>query len=230
MQQTDPAPGLPSRLVIDAREPLEKFQAVLDKFEELGVELKTALADVISCLSDKEEAHYEIAYTGYEMSPNLVVEVEPTEPQQAGSVTKYNSDGTVTMQICTGEPQRDTIDLQAQEYVNARDELGKALLQLFIDFKLYRHGKLFYQIYDVMGTALVLDKIGVPFLAEERAQQRYVNNLDRQVALRTSLSVGRNREADVPQRPAELFNGLSPEDKARFCAFATAMGSPRRTN
>lgn len=205
MEQTDPAPGLPSRLVIDAQEPLERFQKVVEQFSDLGIEIKTALADLIECLQSKEDAQYELSHSSYEMIPH-------------------------TAPICTGDAEEDAkltitqTDQEALEYIDAREELGKALLKLFMDFKLYSHGRLFYQINTVLGTALVLDKIGVPFLKEDRAKQRYVNNIDRLVAQQGRLSVGRNHREDVPLRPAELFHGLSPADKARFCAFAANLG------
>lgn len=214
MEQQEPAPGLPSRLIIDAKEPLEKFLAVLERFEEFQIDLKSALADVIGCLSDKEDAGYELAHSGYELIP-------------------ANASA-----VCLAGTEEETQELtellspdvrEAAGYVDARDELGKALLKLFIEFKLYHHGRLFYQIHDVLGSALVMDKIGVPVLREDRERQRYVTNLDRQIALRARTAAGRNHYEDVPQRPAELFHGLSPADKARFCAFAAAVGRPRRT-
>lgn len=211
MEQTDPAPGLPSRLVIDAREPLERFQKVVEQMQDFGVELNAVLADLISCLQMKEDAPYELAHSGYEMLP-------------------------ASMPICdAGQEPTTTVtmsqeDKEVVEYVDAREELGKALLKLFMDFKLYNHGRLFYQINTVLGTALVLDKIGVPFLAQDRQRLRYVNNIDQRIARQLDLSARRNRQENVPQRPAELFHGLSPQDQARFRAFAALMGGPRRTD
>lgn len=211
MEQTDPAPGLPSRLVIDAREPLERFQKVIERLEEFSMDLKSALADVISCLSDKDDANYELTHSSYEMIP-----------VDAAPVCLAGTEGEVQETIELLSPNA----REALGYVDAREELGKALLQLFIDFKLYHHGRLFYQIHEVLGTALVMDKIGVPVLRTDRERQRYVSNLDRQVALSSRLPLGRNNLPDVPHGPAELFHGLSPADKARFCAFAASLGRP----
>ena len=211
MVQTDPAPGLPSRIIISASEQLAKFQAVIDKFDQLGIEMRTALGELIECLQDEQDAAYELTYTSYEMLPDTV-NTGAAEPEQ-DHVPEFKS--SVNMPI---------IDQEAVEYINAREKLGFDLLKLFVEYKLYRHGKLFYQIHDLLGDALVLDKIGVPILQEERELQRNVNAITRQV----DLAHRRRHQEDVSRSEAQRSVVCSPSREAKLRALADILGgSPR---
>lgn len=205
MQQTDPAPDLPTRLVVDISAPLARFEAAIAKYEELGIEIKAALADLIECLAMRSDAEYELSHSSYEMMP--------VDGYACMAGTEENEQPIAISQI----------DQDAINYVGAREEMGKALLKIFNDYKLYRGDRLFYQINQILGTALVLDKIGIPFLTEDRTRQRHVNNLQRQVARVNSFSHRRDHSQNVLPGPAKYIDGNATTFEAQLRAIAANL-------
>jgi len=206
VQQTDSAPGLPTRLVVDIEEPLKRFEAAISKYEELGIEIKAAVADLIECLAQKTDAEHELAYSSYEMTP-------------------------VDAAICMAgrEEEQEPIsqmDQDVVDYISAREEMGKALLKIFNDYKLYHRDRLFYQISTIIGTALVLEKIGVPFLTEDRARQRHVNNLQRQVTFVSGFSNRRDHSQNVLPGTAKYLDGNATTFEAQLRAITANLDRP----
>ena len=210
VKQIEPDKAMPSKLVLDIEEPLMRFKDVLGKFVETALEVEVVIGDVLSCLTHREEAEFEIAHSSYEMLPANVNIVEPGDqisgvvliPSEQNALTEYRP-GEITNSTSkeieiphTGLieiPDGDITDAQALQLIDARERLAKDLLKLFDDYKLYRNGRLFYQIEKLLGTALVLGKIGIPFLAEDQRQLRYVDNSARQA----DCTARRRRDANA---------------------------------
>lgn len=175
VQQIEPDKAMPRALVLDIEEPMENFQKVLSQFVSLAIDLQTAVADVLDCIKDRQDAEYEISYSGYQMSPDLticleeggIVEEEGVEPEDPATQLVEISEESLHAE-------------ESVKYVGARDEFARELLKLFDLMRLYRNGKLFYELQQLLGNTLVLGKIGVPVLTNDQRTLRHANNIARQ--------------------------------------------------
>lgn len=67
----DPAPELPKFIALDLSDETKQFvegTAMLDD-AGIGIDLPTAVADLIDLLGNEQDAEYELAHSGYEMLP-----------------------------------------------------------------------------------------------------------------------------------------------------------------
>lgn len=190
MQQIEPDKAMPSKIVLDIEEPLQKLQAVLNQFVDLGVHLQTAVADVLDCIKDRQDAEYAISLSGYEMLPSSAGEVCTGEAQEVAGIIS---------ELPVSEQEQFT-------YVDARDEFAKQLLRLMDNYKLYRNGKLFYQLESILGNALVLGKIGVPVLTNDQQILRHANNITRQAG--DAAKRRRSHDAALRASPPKPFVSL----------------------
>lgn len=213
VKQIEPDKAMPSKLVLDIQEPLERFQQVLNKLRDTAVEMEVAIGDVLSCLTHREDAEFEIAHSSYELLPSNISIVESGDPITGITIEpdSQDSESNITeVEIPHGGlieiPDGNLTDVETVQLIDARERLAKDLLKLFDDYKLYRNGRLFYQIEKLLGTALVLGKIGVPVLATDQRHVRYVDNITRQA----DLAARRRRDADaaLSSRPHQPFVSL----------------------
>lgn len=65
----DPAPKMPRYLILDLQEETVQFLDGITQMQELGIDVPTAVAEVIDTIQKEADAPYEVAYTAYEMLP-----------------------------------------------------------------------------------------------------------------------------------------------------------------
>lgn len=219
MKQIEPAPDMPSKVVINITDALERFEKTLQKFEELAIETRTAIADVIQCIQDQNDAGYELSHSCYEMLPlDVAIRVADVSTDQGVPVE-------VAEELVKADENISLKNREALTYAQAHEQLGKDLLALFEAYKLYRHGKLFYQIYKLLDGALVLEKIGVPYL-EDATQVRHAENITRQA----DLAYRRRHIPDVSQLEAILGIVHEPSLFAELRALTAPVDRTRRIN